>query len=115
MKHITSLILSASLLIIGLPACAAPLPENKPQPLKLSWDTAPVADLRTVLYSSMPEDATWQASTNAVGVTTVTVPSQRGMVFFLTYLDATGSEGPRSDAVTNNITLPSPGGLKFGK
>jgi hypothetical protein len=114
MKHITSILLAAALLVIGFPSCAAPIP-TRATTLTLSWDAAPMEGLQTVIYYAMPADATWRTRTNAPGITSCLFTNPPlGLVFAATFYQvATGLESEWSDTVTNAFLFPGPTSLKL--
>jgi hypothetical protein len=116
MKKLASLLIAASLLVIGFPSCAAPIPPRATT-IILSWDAAPAPGLATVIYYSMPADATWQARTNAPGVTSCSFTNPPlGLVFAATFFEvSTGNESEWTDTVTNTILFPGPSTMSISK
>lgn len=107
MKKITSCILILALIVIGLPACAAPLPAQR-NTLVLSWDAAPEG-CSTLIYAALPSDTGWSVRVIQPGVSsTVVTNPPLGIVFYATYRDPSGLESERSDPVTNNLVFSGP-------
>ena len=67
MKKLTSLILVSIFCVLGLPACAAPLPERKGGTIKLACDptTQPDAAVTVIFYRSLPADVAWRIAGTA--------------------------------------------------
>lgn len=115
MKKLISLLLIA---VLGLPACAAPLPERKGGTIKLECEPATQPEVVAVTFwRSLPADTSWtNIGTYPVTTTTITVTnSSYGETFYATFKDSLGNESDPSNMITNNVTLSAPGKLKISR
>lgn len=111
MKKLTSILLITALVIIGLPACAAPLPPIRGNTIALSWDapTQPGVVATTRIYRGMPDDSSWSFVALDWTAAQITITNASyGEIFFAVFVDAAGVESDRSNAFTNTLTFSGP-------
>ena len=110
------MILVCVLCIIGLPACAAPLPQPKGGTVKLECEPAQQPEVATITFwRSLPSEVSWTSiGTFPASTTTITVSnSVYGELFFATFKDSLGNESDPSNLITNTVTLSGPGKLRI--
>jgi hypothetical protein len=117
MKKITSVLLIALFVIIGLPACASPSPAA---PLRLTWTVSPDTAAGLVAFQTVyqwrAQDSDWVvlATVETIATEVVLGAPAQGTRYVVTCTGTNGIESGYSMIVTNQIgTIAAPGVLRI--